>query len=269
MPQSGRVLLHGVVSLVLAFLVLPTLVVIPASLNNASFIQIPPTVLSARWYREFFADPEWLASLGSSLRVAVLATSLSLVLGTTAALGLERLHGVRRTLVSGLFLAPMVVPSIVLAVALYYVARPLGLAGTTAGLALGHTLMCLPYVVINVGVSLRTLDASLERAAAGLGASPWRIFRTVTLPCIAPGLAGGAVFAAITSFDELIVSIFLAGVRTQTLPVKLWETIRVEFTPVVAVAASVIIAISLLGFLFLRLGSRRIFRARAKPYAVA
>jgi len=211
----------------------------------------------------------WLAALGSSLKVAVLATSLSLVLGTTAALGLERLHGAWRTLVSGLFLAPLVVPAIVLAVALYYVARPLGLAGTTAGLALGHTLMCLPYVVINVGVSLRTLDASLERAAAGLGASPWRIFRTVTLPCIAPGLAGGAVFAAITSFDELIVSIFLAGVRTQTLPVKLWETIRVEFTPVVAVAASVIIAISLLGFVFLRLGSRRNLRAHAEANAVA
>jgi putative spermidine/putrescine transport system permease protein len=171
--------------------------------------------------------------------------------------------------VSGLFVAPLVVPAIVLAVALYYVARPLGLAGTTAGLALGHTLMCLPYVVINVGVSLRILDASLERAAAGLGASPWRIFRTVTLPGIAPGLAGGAVFAAITSFDELIVSIFLAGVRTQTLPVKLWETIRVEFTPVVAVAASVIIAISLLGFVFMRMGSRRNLRARAEPNAVA
>jgi putative spermidine/putrescine transport system permease protein len=258
-----------VVSLVLAFLVLPTLVVIPASLNHASFIRIPPTMLSVRWYREFFADPEWLASLGSSLEVAALATSLSLALGTTAALGLERLHGGWRTLLSGLFLAPLVVPAIVLAVALYYVARPLGLAGTTAGLALGHTLMCLPYVIVNVGVSLRTLDASLERAAAGLGASPWRIFRTVTLPCIAPGLAGGAVFAAITSFDELIISIFLAGVRTETLPVKLWETIRVELTPVVAVAASVIVAASLLGFVVLRLGSRRMFRARAEPHAVA
>jgi putative spermidine/putrescine transport system permease protein len=261
--------LHAVVSLVLAFLVLPTLVVVPASLNHASFIQIPPTMLSGRWYREFFADPEWLASLGSSLKVAALATSLSLVLGTTAALGLERLHGAWRTLLSGLFLAPLVVPAIVLAVALYYVARPLGLAGTTAGLALGHTLMCLPYVIVNVGVSLRTLDASLERAAAGLGASPWRIFRTVTLPCIAPGLAGGAVFAAITSFDELIISIFLAGVRTQTLPVKLWETIRVEFTPVVAVAASVIIAVSLFGFAVQRLRSRRIFRTRAEANAVA
>jgi putative spermidine/putrescine transport system permease protein len=268
MHRGSRALLHGVVSLVLAFLVLPTLVVLPASLNHASFIQIPPSALSARWYREFFADPEWLASLGSSLRVAVLATSLSLVLGTSAALGLERLHGAWRAVLSGLFLAPLVVPAIVLAVALYYVARPLGLAGTTVGLALGHTLMCLPYVVVNVGVSLQALDPSLQRAAGGLGAGPWRVFRTVTLPSIAPGLAGGAVFAAITSFDELIVSIFLAGVRTQTLPVKLWETIRVEFTPVVAVAASVVVVISLLGFLSLRLGSRRTSSALTEPHAV-
>jgi putative spermidine/putrescine transport system permease protein len=273
MRRGGQVLFNGVVSLVLAFLVLPTLVVLPASLNHASFIEIPPAALSVRWYREFFADPEWLASLGSSLRVAVLATSLSVLLGTTAALGLERLRGTWRSVLSALFLAPLVVPAMVLAVALYYVARPLGLAGTTTGLALGHTLMCLPYVVINVGISLKGLDPSLERAAEGLGAGPWRVFRTVTLPGIAPGLAGGAIFAAITSFDELIVSIFLAGVRTQTLPVKLWETIRVEFTPVVAVASSVIIAASLLGFLALRLSLRlnlrRTANARTKLHALA
>ena len=122
-------------------------------------------------------------------------------LGVMQALGLERLPGWARRLCSGLFLAPLIVPAIITAIALYYVRRPLGLIGTTLGLALGHTLMCLPFVIINVGVSLKALDPMLLRAAEGLGAGPWRVFRTVTLPNIAPGLASGAVFAVITSFD--------------------------------------------------------------------
>ncbi len=261
MPKAARIILQVVVSVILAMLVLPTFVVVPASFNEASFIRLPPAALSMRWYAAFFRDPEWFSSLLTSAEVAALATALSLTLGTLAALGLERLRGGVRTVLYGLFLAPLIVPAIVTAIALYYVSRPLGLVGTVPGLALGHTLLCLPFVVVNVGVSLRSLDPALLRAAEGLGAMPWRVFRTVTLPIIAPGLLGGAVFAIITSFDEVVISIFLSGIGSKTLPVKMWETIRVEFTPVVAVAATLLILLTLTLFAFVRLVGLR----HAKP----
>lgn len=262
MPRLSRTALYVLVAAVLAFLTLPSLVVLPASINNASFIRLPPSAVSLRWYGVFFQDSEWLASLATSVKVAALATSFALVLGTAAALGLDRIAGPWRKLLSGFFLAPLIVPAIITAVALYYVSRPLGLVGTTLGLALGHTLLALPYVVVNVGVSLASLDRTLPRAAAGLGASAARVFRTVTLPAILPGLAGGAVFAAITSFDEVVISIFLAGIQSKTIPVKMWETIRVEFTPVVAVAATLLIALTLVLFLLLH-GAVRQARRRA------
>ena len=251
MPRAARITLNALVAAVLAFLTLPSFVVLPASLNQASFIRLPPTAVSLRWYEAFFRDREWMASLITSAEVAVIATGFSLVLGTAAALGIARLGGPLRKVLSGLFLAPLVVPSIITAIALYYVSRPLGLVGTTLGLALGHSLLCLPFVVVNVGVSLASLDRSLLRAAEGLGASPARVFLTVTVPSILPGLVGGAVFAVITSFDEVVISIFLAGIQSKTLPVKMWETIRVEFTPVVAVAATLLIALTLVLFLLL------------------
>jgi putative spermidine/putrescine transport system permease protein len=142
-------------------------------------------------------------------------------------------------------------------IALYYAMRRLGLHGTTLALALGHTLLCLPFVVLNVGVSLNRLDPSLPRAAAGLGATPLHVFRTITLPSIKPGLAAGAAFAFITSFDEVVISIFLAGVETKTLPVKLWEQIRVEFTPVAAAGSAIILAITMLVFALVQLARRR------------
>ena len=257
MPTLGRTALYGGVALILAILVLPAFAVLPASFNHASFIRLPPDAVSTRWYAAFFRDPEWLSSLVTSAKVAAIATAASLVLGTLSALALERLPPWARAAASGLFLAPLIVPAIVTAIALYYISRPLGLVGTTLGLALGHTLMCLPFVVVNVGVSLKTLDPALLRAAEGLGASPWHVFRTVTLPIIAPGLAGGAVFALVTSFDEVVVSIFLSGIHGKTLPVKMWETIRVEFTPVVAVAATFLIALTLVAFAAARLARRK------------
>jgi putative spermidine/putrescine transport system permease protein len=244
-------------ALVLAFLVLPILAVVPASFNQSSFIKIPPAAYSLQWYRGLFSDQSWLHSIVTSFKVALIATVISVVLGTLAALGLERLRPRWRSVLTGLMLAPLIVPVIMSAIALYYTMRRLGLHGSLLGLALGHTLLCLPFVVLNVGVSLYRLDPSLPRAAAGLGATPWYIFRTVTLPAIKPGLAAGAAFAFITSFDEVVISIFLSGVEAKTLPVKLWEQIRVEFTPMAAAGSTLILAVTVLAFLLVQA-----FRAR-------
>ncbi|HMO28141.1 ABC transporter permease [Enterovirga sp.] len=244
----ARTASYVVGSLTLAFLVAPLAAVVPASFNRASFIQLPPAAYSMRWYEAFFSDPEWLSSFWVSVRVAILATACSLAIGTLAALGLERAPPRLRATILALVLSPLIVPVIMTSIALYYVARPLGLHGTVPGLALGHTVLALPFVVVNVGLALRAVDPNCARAAASLGASPWRIFRTVTLPLIAPGLAGAAAFAFITSFDEAVLSIFLSGIGAKPLPVKLWEIIRVEFTPVSAVASSVLIAMTIVLF---------------------
>jgi len=250
---SGTAIVANVAgSLVLAFLVLPILAVVPASFNHATFIRLPPETWSLRWYQAFLNDPEWLRALLASSRVALLATIISVSFGTAAALGLERVSPRVRTALLATVISPLIVPVIMTSIALYYVMRPLGLHGTILGLALGHTLLAVPFVVVNVGVSLRGVDPNCVRAAEGLGASPWRVFRTVTLPLIVPGLAGGAAFAFVTSFDEVVVSIFLAGVQAKTLPVKLWETIRVEFTPVTAVASTILLAITLVLFVMVK-----------------
>jgi putative spermidine/putrescine transport system permease protein len=261
---SGAVAAQLAGGIVLAFLLLPILAVIPASFNEASFIKLPPDSFSIRWYQAFFADVGWVHSVVNSMKVALFATVFSLVIGTMTALALDRLAPRWRTLMTGLVISPLIVPVIMTSIALYYVSRRVGLYGTVPGLALGHSLLCLPFVVINIGVSLNRLDANLLRAAAGLGAGPWHAFRTVIFPAILPGLAGGAAFAFVTSFDEVIISIFIAGYGAKTLPVKLWEEIRVEFTPVVAAGATVILLLTVVVFVITQL-----LRSRAQRRAVA
>ncbi|MDA8578617.1 ABC transporter permease [Rhodobacteraceae bacterium] len=253
----SKTALHVIVAVLLAFLVVPILAVIPSAFSEASYLRMPPENYSTRWFTEFFADKQWSRSLMTSLRIAVLSTIVSVVLGTLAAVGLQKLPAKVALLLNGLFLAPMIVPVIVTAVALYFAGQRVGLVGTELGMVLGHSLLCIPFVVINVGISLRSIDPSWLRAAEGLGASGPVAFRTVTLPNILPGLLGGGVFAFITSFDEVIISIFLSGYATKTLPVKMWEEIRLEFTPVVAVGAVLMIALTLLPLALHRLTEKQ------------
>jgi putative spermidine/putrescine transport system permease protein len=257
--MTARLSLNLFAALVAAFLVLPILAVVPVAFGDRSFVQLPPETWSFRWWGAFFADPSWRRALLTSLEVAILSAALSVVLGTAAALGLARAGPRLNAMLTALLLGPVVVPVIVLAVALYAVARAAGLVGSLSALVAAHTMLALPYVALNVGVSLAALDRRLPLAASGLGASPWRVFRTVTLPLILPGVVGGGVFAFVTSFDEVVLSVFLAGPTVKTLPVRIWEEVRVENTPVVAVAATLMIALALLA----ALGSRLVARARS------
>lgn len=257
LPLSWRIAAQGGAGLVLAFLVLPILAVLPASFNQASFIRLPPQAYSLRWYGAFFADSEWRSALWNSLEVAVIATVLAVALGTAAAIGLTRLAPRWRRPLTGFFLAPMIVPVIVTAVAVYRSALDVGLSATILGMSLGHVLLALPFVVINVGIALRSIDENWLRAATGLGAGPWLVFRTITLPNIAPGLVGGAIFSFITSFDEVVIAVFMAGYGNKTLPVKIWEAIRIEFTPVVAVAAVFMILLAIVLFSVAQAATKR------------
>ena len=241
----GRIVSNAFAGLVAAFFVLPIFAIVPAAFNRASYIKIPPDDWSFRWWSTFFADPSWQRALENSLKVALLSALLAVVIGVAAALGIARLRGKIRALVTGLFLGPAIVPVIVLAVSLYGVVRSLGLLGTTTGLVLAHAMLALPYVTLNTSVSLAALDPRLELAAAELGAGPLRVFGTVTLPQILPGIFGGAIFAFVTSFDEVVLSVFLTSPSMKTLPVRMWEDIRVEYVPTVAVAATIMIVLAL------------------------
>jgi putative spermidine/putrescine transport system permease protein len=257
LPLALRIASYGSANLVLAFLILPILAVFPASFNRSSFIRLPPERYSTRWYEAFLKDPEWITTLVTSLKVAVLATILAVVVGTMAAIALQAMRGRWRAAMIGLLLAPMIVPVIVTAVAIYRTAVEFRLSGTLGALVATQALLAVPIVALNVGISLRSLDPSWLRAASGLGAGPLRIFFTITLPNILPGMVGGTIFAFLSSFDEVVVAAFIAGFQNKTLPVKMWEVIRLEFTPIVAVASVFMIAVAVILFFAARVAGAK------------
>jgi putative spermidine/putrescine transport system permease protein len=168
------------------------------------------------------------------------------LMGTLAALGLRRLRGPRRAVLEALLIAPRIVPSIVLAVALYFVFSQAGLVGTISGLVLAHSVLAFPFVVVLVGSALQGLDPSLEEASQSLGGNPPRTFLHIPLPQIRLAVLGSALFAFNVSFDEVVVTLFISGVRTKTLPVKVWDAILYEITPILPAISTVIIVASVL-----------------------
>ncbi|MBB5081823.1 ABC transporter permease [Nonomuraea endophytica] len=246
--RPGRIALWVLAALTAVYLVLPVFIVIPTSFSASSFLEFPPKEWSGRWYENFFTDPVWLDSALASLRVAVLVTLLSLVLGTAAALGMVRGRYRLRALVSGLVMAPVLVPYVIVGLAVYATFLELGLTQTTLGFVLVHTALAVPYVVITVSSSLVSFDRRLEQAAMSLGAGPVSTFARVTLPLIAPGLAGGAVFAFVTSFDEVVTGVFLSGPDLTTLPVQMWSGVRVQIDPTVAAVSTMLLLVTLAVF---------------------
>ncbi len=244
-PAFGRWCLNGFVGLVLIFLLLPTLLVIPMSLGEASYIQFPPRGLTLKWYQAYFADADWMSATWFSLRIAFATTIAATVIGTLASFALIRgnLPGARA--LQALTLAPLIVPHIVLAVALYLVFAPIGLTGNFLGFAVAHTMLSVPYVMLTVTAAMQRLDPALELAALNCGASRAQAFWHVVLPNIAPGVAAGAVFAFLASFDEATVAFFISGIEGKTITRKLFEDIDYNLTPVIAAASTVMVALSL------------------------
>jgi putative spermidine/putrescine transport system permease protein len=231
----------GVISL---FLIAPTLIVVPLSFSSASFLSFPPPGWSLQWYDRFFSTPDWIDAAVRSLQVGLMVTVLATVLGTLAALGLTRRRMRGSALANAILVTPMVVPLIVYAIGAYAVFIQFGLVGTLTGLVIAHTVLAIPFVVINVAAPLRTLDRNLERAARSLGASSGTALRTVVLPQIAPGVLAGALFSFLTSFDEIVVALFVTTPDTKTLPVQMWSSIRLELDPTIAAAATMLIVVT-------------------------
>lgn len=247
--RLNRIGIIAVAALVLLFLIAPILVVVPLSFSSEPFFTFPVPGLSLRWYTDFFGNERWLASLLNSVIVASSTTVLATVLGTMAALGLNHPAFPFRQTAAAVLISPMIIPVIILAVGGYLFFGRLGLINTRLGLVLAHTVLALPFVVITVTATLKGYDRNLDRAAASLGAPPLDAFRRVTLPLIAPGVASGAIFAFATSFDEVVVALFLTGAEQRTLPVQMFSGIRDQINPTIMSAATLLLVLSVALFL--------------------
>ena len=230
---------------VLLFLVAPILAVMPLSFNSVPFFTYPMPGLSLRWYQDFFLTDRWQGALHNSLIVASSTTVLAMILGTLAALGLSRANFPMRTAVMSLLISPIVVPVVITAVGMYFFFAEVGLLNTYTGLILAHTALASPFVVITVTATLVGFDHSLTRAAASLGASPAMVFFKVILPLILPGMISGALFAFGTSFDEVVVVLFVASPEQRTLPKVMFAGIREMISPTITAAATVLILVSI------------------------
>ena len=230
--------------LTVLYLISPTLVIIPMSFTESRILSFPPQGFSVEWYERIFTDPQWSTALVSSAQVAIVTTILATVLGTLAALALTRGRFPGRTAVNGLVLAPLIVPVVIIAIGMFSLYVRWRLAGSLLGLVLAHTALAVPFVVVSVSASLSTMDRNLEMAAANLGANPRQAFRRVTLPIILPGVIAGAIFAFITSWDEVVVALFLTSARFRTLPVEMWEQVRQAVDPTVAAVATTLFIVT-------------------------
>jgi putative spermidine/putrescine transport system permease protein len=259
-PRSGPGLgVTLLAALVLLYLVFPILVVIPLSFSAGTYLSFPPPGFSFRWYENFLGRSDWLGAASLSLWVAGAVMVLATALGAPAALALVRTSFRGKNFLVGFIVSPLIAPVIIVAIGIYFFYARLGLVGNPFALVIAHTALAVPFVVINVSATLQGFDERLEQAAMNLGATPWRTFWQVTFPIIRPGVLAGALFAFISSFDELVVALFVSGTSAVTLPRKMWESIRFEIDPTIAAVSTILIVLT--GVLFL---SAELLRQRSE-----
>ena len=246
----GQRLLQILTTPILLVMIAPIVVVVLLSFSSASYLTFPPPAFGVRWYQAYLGSRDWLAATWLSIEVAIATTTLATVLGTAATLGLARLPKLARTLATGLILSPLIMPVIIVAIGIYYAFARYGLVGTPTGLILAHTCLAVPFVVTSVSASLASFDRRLEMAALSLGATPFGTFWQVTFPLIRPGVLVGALFAFTSSFDELVVALFLSGANAVTLPRRMWEDLRYALDPTIAAVSTMTILVTVLPLLW-------------------
>ena len=238
---------------VFLFLIAPILVIIPLSFNAEPYftftegmISMKSDAYSTRWYADIAKNPQWAFSAVNSIIVAVCSTLLATFLGTLAALGLSQSHMPYKSAVMGVLISPMIVPLIISAAGMFFFYSNIGLAQTLPGLILAHAVLGTPFVVITVTATLTGFDDSLTRASQSLGADSRKTFFKVQMPLILPGVISGALFAFITSFDEVVIVFFLAGFEQRTIPRQMWAGIREQISPTILAVATILVLVSIL-----------------------
>ncbi|MEO3432832.1 ABC transporter permease subunit [Inquilinus sp. CAU 1745] len=241
---------------IIAFLVLPTLLIIPLSFTSSQFLEFPPPGWSLQWYETYLNSPVWIAATVRSFGVGFATAIFATIIGGFAALALSRSRSKWGTAIFAFFLAPMIVPRIVIAVGIFYLFAQLGLVATNTGLVIGHTVLAVPFAMIAVSAILKTYDVQLDHAAATLGANRVKTLFFVTIPLIRGGLVAAFLFAFITSFDELTIAIFVSGGINTTLPKKMWDDMILQLNPTLA-AVSVVVFLLVTAILLLAERFRR------------
>lgn len=241
--------LRALVALLCVGLLAPILVVVVASFSGEGYLRFPPESLSTRWYDRFLGDPRWRSAILNSLVIGAMTCVTATALGFLAAYAMVRGGFRGKGAVTAFLLAPLVVPHVVTAVAAYFLSARLGLIGAKPWIAACHAVVALPVVLVILQSALQAVDPNLERAAMVCGCGRWGVFRRVVLPLALPGVISAALFSFLTSFDELMISLFLAGVRAETLPVRIWNSLLLEVEPTIAAVSSLLIGVTSLALL--------------------
>lgn len=251
------------------FLIAPILIIVPLSFNATPYftftegmLSLDPSAYSLRWYEEILTNSQWVMALKNSTVIATSATVVATILGTLAALGLSSSRMPMRNAVMALLISPMIVPVIISAAAMYFFYTRLDLSQTFVGIILAHAALGTPFVVITVTATLSGFDHSLVRAAYSLGANPIYTFRHITFPLIRPGMISGGLFAFGTSFDEVVVALFITGTEQRTVPRQMWSGIREQISPTILAVASLLILMSVLLLVTLEFLRRRNMKMR-------
>lgn len=239
------------------FLLFPLLTIIPLSFNSGEFMHYPLQGLSLQWYEDFFSSEEWRRAVKNSIIVGFFATILATVLGTVAAVGINRADFPGKQILLALLISPMMIPLVITALSLYLFYARFGLNDTYIGLILAHAILGMPFVLITVSATLQSFDTNLIRAGSSLGASPLQVFFHIIMPNISPGIASGAMFAFATSLDEVVVVLFVAGPEHRTLPRQMFAGIREHLSPTILAAATVLIVVAGVFMLVLEYLNRR------------
>jgi putative spermidine/putrescine transport system permease protein len=270
---AGQVLWHFtfrvICGAILVFLITPILVVMPLSFNAEDFFTFTPEMLrfdpegySLKHYRDFFTNADWQQALANSVKIAPVATLLSVGFGTLAAIGLSQPHVPFRRAIMAILISPMIVPLIISAAGMYFFYSRIGLQGTYLGVVLAHAALGIPFVIITVTATLVGFDNSLTRAAANMGAGPVRTFFRIQMPLILPGVISGGLFAFITSFDEVVVVLFVGSAGQKTLPWQMFTGLREQISPTILAVATILVVISIALLTVVELLRRRSERLR-------
>ncbi|MFN4142398.1 ABC transporter permease [Aestuariivirga sp.] len=254
---SLRILLWAVTLAVCVFLLVPIVFIIALSFGSSKWLVFPPPAWTLRWYEALAADPRWLTAALTSLKIGLLVTVCSVLLGLMASLAVIRGRFPGRQFLSALFLTPMILPVVVFAVATYLLFLRVGLGGTLIGFVIAHTVLAFPFAFISINNSLESFDKSIEDAAVLCGAHPMIAFLKITVPSIRLGLFSAALFSFLISWDEVVVAIFMASPELQTLPVLIWAALRQELSPTIAAASSLLVLITLITIILIAMLRRR------------
>ena len=242
----GNLLVSIIGIIVLIYLVFPVFINFPISFSSSKYFEFPPPGFSVEWYKIYFSSSDWIESTWFSLKVAFLATIFSTILGLFTSFGIVRGKFKGKHFLYGFVLSPVIVPVIIIAVSCYFLLANLGLTGTTIGLALSHSVVIIPITIVIITSNLVGFDQRLEQAALSLGAGRVRTFLSVTFPIIRPAIIIAALFAFIYSFDEVIIALFLSGIKGITLPVMIWNTIREDLNPTISAICSILVCITII-----------------------